>query len=217
MNFVTYFICFIILISCILFYLIRNKYDFISADDIPNLRSLLNYKNIFRNEYYSYRNTKNWTSYNDTINDLNALSKMNSNDIKNYLNNNNGYLSPFVPAFKFFWIRLNNVLIEENTIFCPDTTENLLKINNSVNMGIMLIEPGYYYDVSLKNYNNIIRCYIPFITPYGDSGMKLESNQIVWSEIDDGEDIITFNADAEHSIWNFAESRVVLIFIDIKI
>lgn len=217
MNYIFVFICILIISLCFVFYLIRDKYDYISINNFPELKNLVNYKNVFQKEFNDYNQTKNWTgiSTNDDINDYQKLSKINLDIINKYLKENSGYLNIGSPFAKIFWLKINKYLIDGNVLYCPNTSRYLFDIDNILNAGIIVIEPGFNYNVNLNYYESIIRCYIPFFVPYGSTGIQYNSKEFNWFDIDNQNDIIIFNAGTEHSIWNLTNTNMAIILLDI--
>lgn len=217
MNYIFLFTSFLILFLCLLSYFIRDIPDFIPISYYPKLSILLDNKKIFVNEIERYSKTNNWTKFDNhhPINNINALLQMDIKQIKDYLSEYSNYINIISPVCRIFWLKLNKKLIDGNAFYCPLSMKYLSQIDNVINMGIMCFEAGYTGQRNSKNNSPIIRSYIPFFIPEGDTGIHIGSQTLQWNDMDKQNDIIIFDDKLKHNFWNYTDTNSYVIVIDL--
>lgn len=210
------FIIFLVILLCFFSYLIREIPDFISIDKYPELIILLNNKQIFSSEINEYSKTYNWTKFDSSqiVNKYSIFHNMKMSDLKKFLNEFSGSLNIGSPSCKIFWIKLNNIIIDGNAFYCPKSIRYLFKINNTINIGVIALEPGFNGSFNI-DYSNIIRVYVPFFIPEGDNGIYIGGKSLQWNYIDNNEGLIIFDSSLSHNIWNYSGTNVYILLIDI--
>jgi len=201
-------------------YIMRNNMDKINLSSIPNLIYLIEYKDLFVNEYMNYYSTNNWTFFdiNDPSIDYNILKTYDLFRINQFLFKNNAIINLGRPTVKNMWFKLNGLSIDENIIYAPQTDKYVNTIDNIVNYGIMVVEPGYDDTVTYTNYNNVVRYYLPLFIPIGDNGMNINQNgDISLDNADLENNSMAFNINGSHRFWNYSNTNLAMLFMDIKL
>ena len=216
MNYILLFFCTLVIFLCSAFYFYRDSLDFITVNNYPQIQILNDYKKTFTDEMTDYSDNSNWTIFKNEhiINNYNNLIKMNFDNIKKYLVEYSGKLNISSMNFLIYWLKINKKSIPGNIIYCPKTFGLLSSINNIINIGICAIKPGFSDYIIPLNFTNIIRCYIPFFIPQGDSGIQINNKQYNWSELDENNNVAIFEY-TSHFLWNNTNTTLYVLLVDI--
>lgn len=222
---------FIICLSCFVIYIMRNSMDSIYISNIPNLTYVAEYKDIFVNEYMNYYSINKWTYFdsNDPSTDYNILKIYDKYLINKFLFRNNVIVNIGTPelatlsqnskpSIKIMWFKMNGISISENIIYAPQTDKYIRIVEKIINYGIIIVEPGYDDILSYNNYDKVVRYYLPLFIPVGENGIDINQNNHISLNDADLENInIIFNISEPHRLWNYTNTNLALLFIDIKI
>ena len=207
-------------LSCIVIYVMRNNMEYINVSTVPNLEYISEYKDIFVNEYMNYYSVNKWTilNGNDPSLDYEKLISYNTPMINKYLFQNNTIVGTGKPSIEILWLKMNGLAIEENIVFVPQTNKYVGMLNGIVNYGIIVVEPGYEGDISHRNYTKTARYYMPIFIPMGDSGINInKTGDIIFDDADIENRNMFFDINTTHRLWNYTNTNLALLFIDIKI
>lgn len=210
----------ILCLSCVIIYIMRNNMDYVSISAVQNLQYIQEYKDLFVNEYMNYYSVNKWTMFreNDPSLDYNLLKLYNISSIKSYLFRNNTIIGVGAPSIEIMWFKINGISVDDNIIYAPKTYEYMNIIDGIINCGILVVEPGFEGYIRHKNYEKIARYYMPLFIPIGDSGINVnDKNDIILDNIDIENIDIFFNINDVHKLWNYTNTNLALLFIDVKI
>lgn len=207
-------------LSCGIIYIVRNNMDYISVSVVQNLQYIPEYKDLFVNEYMNYYSINKWTifSENDPSLDYDKLKSYSTPSLTNYLFRNNTIIGVGKPSIEIMWLKMNGISIEENIVYAAQTNKYINTVRGIVNCGILVVEPGYEGNILHKNYKNTARYYMPLFIPIGDSGININRTKNILLDDADVENIdVFFDINDPHRLWNYTNTNLALLFIDIKI
>lgn len=172
------FIIIFVILLCFISYLNKNETVLVNTNDYPTILVINNNKQLLIDESLILTNINIWTIYHPDILNYDILQDMNIADINYYLANNSSRLNIGISNLKLLWIKLNDIVIDSNLRYYQRSWRLLSQIDNTLNIYIMIIEPGYNDSIEYNNIHGIIKCFIPFFIPQGDNGIKVNDINI---------------------------------------
>lgn len=210
-----YFIIYIILILCSIYFLIKKDKetfildDFIPLSNYPELDIIKENSSIILEELNYILKNSYWSNYDE----LHGKDVFRNNDLKYIVTEMTKSESKIEektnnPKWKMFGLLFNKQSIDFNKEYCPKTISLLKSIPCIINAGFSCLEPNKTTDAHSDDNTEFYRYQLPLIIPKGDTGFKVNDSVINYKF----NQPFIFDDCMTHMAWNNTDKiRVVLI------
>jgi len=215
MSIIIIFIIFVVSL-CIISYMLSDNTSILDPDMFPEYSILVSNKDVILKELFNCISTNIWT-YIDHNNILDSIiyKDIPILDIYEYTIKHNSALNVGSPSLRTFIITMNRDQLVSNSFYCKETSTMIQNIHNVQDAMFMCLEPSVRIPSHSSNRKNILRCLIPLVIPYGDSGVNIGGENIKWSTILQNKKFIIFDESYSHYMWNNTNENVYVLFIEI--
>jgi hypothetical protein len=129
-----------------------------------------------------------------------------------------GSYGPFTTGnpTKFFCLSINNRNIRENINICRTTTSLAHGVPDTTDVFIAYFKPNILVPgIQFNRREGIIRCYIPYPSATGNSGIYINGMHIKWESILVNGGYILVSSMCDQIIWNSTNSDKYILIINI--